>query len=204
MIFLAVLVWILNLAISTWNAYAVGKAWVETKHYGGWPRFLAWMGAIMSASGFTWCYLLLLAVIAYWVEWLNASQIEVMINLGYVLLIPGILLSGLAITVDSWARAYRERTLASAGTAAYNTFAQIYNIYNAVNNFGRAFRSVTRFFGGGDSRDREERDGGGAAVLVVILVLLALLGGILTTAAIIHRVAGSGPKLSELDRPPER
>jgi hypothetical protein len=38
---------------------------------------------------------------------------------------------------------------------------------------------------------------------VVILVLLALLSGILTTAAIIHRVAASGPKLSELDRPPE-
>jgi hypothetical protein len=199
---LVVVIWILNLGISIWNAYAVGKAWVETKHYGGWPRFMAWMGAIMSASGFTWCYLLLLAFIAHEVQWLNDYQIEIMIYLGYILLIPGILLSGLMITVDSWARAYRERTLASIGTAAYNTFAQIYNTYNAVNDFGRAFRSVTGFFGG-ESRDSKDRDGGGAAVLVVILVLLALLGGILTTAAIIHRVAASGPKLSELDRPPE-
>src|SRR5947209_5600291 len=103
MILLAVLFWVLNLGISIWNAYAVGKAWVETKHHGGWPRFMAWMGAIMSASGFTWCYLLLLAFVAYKAEWLEDYQIEAMITLGWVLLIPGILFSGLMITVDSWA-----------------------------------------------------------------------------------------------------
>jgi hypothetical protein len=202
-IVLIVLVWIVNLGISIWNAYAVGTAWVETRHSGGWPRFMAWMGAIMSASGFTWCYLLLLAAIAYWVQWLTAYQIGIMINLGYILLIPGMLFSGLMITVDSWARAYRERTLASFGTAGYNTFAQIYNTYHAVRDMGQAFRSVTGFFtdsgskaeSGGDGRDNR------AAYLVVLLVLLALLAGILTTAAIIHRVAASGPKIP-LDRPP--
>jgi hypothetical protein len=203
--FIVVLVWILNLGISIWNAYAVGKAWVETKHYGGWPRFMAWMGAIMSASGFTWCYLLLLAFIAYQAEWLPPDAIEAMLNLGYVVLIPGILFSGLMITVDSWARAYRERTLANIGTAAYNTFAQIHNTYHAISGFGQAFRGLASFFGGGDSSERRDsKDNSGVIVLVVLLVLLALLGGILTTAAIIRRVAGSGPSLAQLDRPPER
>ncbi len=199
---LVVLVWILNLGISIWNAYAVGKSWVETKHYGGWPRFMAWMGAIMSASGFTWCYLLLLAFVANKVEWLTDSQIDAMISLGYVLLAPGILLSGLMITVDSWARAYRERTLASFGTAAYNTFAQIHNTYHAIGDFGRAFRGVAGFFSESRSGKDSDRDNSSGAALVVLLVLLALAAGILTTAAIIRRVAGSGPKLSELDRPP--
>ena len=45
--------WILNFGISWWNAYAVGVTWVETKNMGGYQRFMAWMGAIMSASGFT-------------------------------------------------------------------------------------------------------------------------------------------------------
>jgi hypothetical protein len=197
---LVVLVWILNLGISIWNAYAVGKAWVETKHHGGWPRFMAWMGAIMSASGFTWCYVLLLAFVAYKVEWLTGNEIEAFISLGYILLIPGILFSGLMITVDSWARAYRERTLASFGTAAYNTFAQIHNTYNAISGIGQAYRGLVGFFE--DSGSRRDSKGNSGAVLVVLLVLLALLAGILTTAAIIRRVAGSGPKLSELDRPP--
>ncbi len=202
---IVVLVWILNLGISIWNAYAVGKAWVETKHYGGWPRFMAWMGAIMSASGFTWCYLLLLAFVAYQAEWLTDYQIEMMITLGYVLLIPGILFSGLMITVDSWARAYRERTLMNIGTAAYNTFAQIHNTYSAIRDFGQAFRGLADFFGGrsGDSKS-DSKDDSGAILLVILLVLLALVGGILTTAAIIRRVAGSGPTLAEMDRPPVR
>ena len=37
-----ILVWVVNFGISIWNAYAVGKAWVETKYSGGWPRFVAW------------------------------------------------------------------------------------------------------------------------------------------------------------------
>jgi hypothetical protein len=192
-----VLVWVLNLGISFWNAYAVGRAWVETKHAGGWPRFMAWMGAVMSACGFTWCYLLLLALIAYWVEWLTQPQIEAMMSLGYILLIPGILFSGLMITIDSWAQAYRRRTLGSFGTAAYNTFAQIHNTYHAISGMGQAFRGLTDFFGGsGDSR-RRDNDNSGAVLLVILLVLLALFGGILTTAAIIRRVAGSDGPLKE-------
>jgi hypothetical protein len=201
---LVAFVWILNLGISLWNAYAVGKCWVEAKHAGGWPRFMAWMGAVMSASGFTWCYLLLLALVAWWLEWLTPEAIGVMINLGYVLLIPGILFSGLMITVDSWARAYRERTLGSFGTAAYNTFAQIHNTYYAVRDFGQALRSVTGFFrDSGKSRGGSDRDNSGAVVLVVILVLLALFGGILTTAAIIQRVAASDGPVPRDEPPPE-
>ena len=41
---LFVLVWIMNFGISIWNAYAVGKVWVESKHAGGWHRFMAWIG----------------------------------------------------------------------------------------------------------------------------------------------------------------
>jgi hypothetical protein len=198
-VLLAVGVWVLNLALSLWNAYAVGRAWVEARHAGGWPRFMAWMGAVMSASGFTWCYLLLLALGAYWMEFLSTGQVEAMISLGYVVLIPGILFAGLMITVDSWARAYRERTLGSFGTAAYNTFAQIHNTYNAIGNMGSALRSVANLFRGGDSR-RSDRDDNGA-VLVLLLVLLALFGGVLTTAAIIRRFAGAGQPVP-LDEPP--
>src|ERR1700738_4453697 len=95
-------VWVLNFGISLWNAYACGKAWVEARHAGGWPRFMCWMGAIMSASGFTWCYLILLVLSAYYFEWLHKDALMAALNLGYILIIPGVLFSGLMITVDSW------------------------------------------------------------------------------------------------------
>jgi hypothetical protein len=184
------LVWVLNFAISAWNAYAVGKSWVEARVVGGWPRILCWSGAVMSASGFTWCYLILLALVAARFEVLDQTQLTAAVSLGYILLIPGILLSGLVITLDSWARAFRQGGFLNYGVAAYNTYAQIHNTYSAITSFGQAVGVVGDFFQGRRSRDRDGKSG---QVLVVLLVILALAAGILTTAFIIWRVAGTMP-----------
>jgi hypothetical protein len=185
------LVWLLNFAISIWNAYAAGKSWVEARVAGGWPRILVWSGAVMSASGFTWCYLIFLALTAYHFDYITSEQLAVALNLGYVILIPGILLSGLMITLDSWARAFREGGFLNYGVAAYNTYAQIHNTYSAITTFGKAFGSVSDFFGKGGSSD--SRDSKSGLVAVILLVALALTAGILTTAFIIWRVAASTP-----------
>lgn len=174
----------LNTAISIWNAYATGKAWVETKHAGGWPRFMAWMGAIMAASGLSWVILFLLLLGAVSLGKLPAQWAEVGMDLGYILLMPGILFSGLMIAVDSWARAYRTRKVLDLGMAAYNTFAESYNTYHAIQGMGPAFRKVfDAFFGGKDKKN--------GAMIVLFLVVVALGGGALITAAIIHHVAAS-------------
>ena len=68
------LVWLLNFGISLWNAYAVGKSWVEARAAGGWPRIMCWSGAVMSASGFTWCYLIFLALTAYHFKVISEAQ----------------------------------------------------------------------------------------------------------------------------------
>src|SRR4051794_10933614 len=119
--FLVVLVWLLNFGISVWNAYAVGKSWVEAKAAGGWPRVMCWSGAVMSASGFSWCYLILIGFGAYKFDAITGEQFAVALNLGYLLLIPGILLSGLMITLDSWGRAFRQGGFLNYGAAIYNT-----------------------------------------------------------------------------------
>jgi hypothetical protein len=189
------LVWLLNFAISVWNAYAVGRSWVEARAVGGWPRVMCWSGAVMSASGFTWCYLILLGLIAYHFEWIDQTQLAVAFDLGYVLLIPGILLSGLMIMLDSWARAFRQGGFLNYGAAVYNTYAQIHNTYSAITSFGQAFRNVSSFFGAGKSSGsgRDDRDSSRGMVLVTLLVVAALAAGILTTTFIIRRVAGSTP-----------
>jgi hypothetical protein len=190
---LIILVWLVNFGISIWNAYAVGLAWVETKHAGGWPRVVAWAGAVMSASGFSWCYLLILTYAAHGMGWLDEGHVAVALRLGYLLLIPGVLSSGMVITLDSWARTYRRRTIADLGRAAWNTYAQIHNTFHAIGDIDKAFGSVVDALSskGSSSRNSDKKGGAVAFILVFVLVVLALLSGILTTAVIIYRVAGN-------------
>ncbi len=192
--FWLIIIWLLNFGISAWNAYAVGRAWAETKVAGGWPRFMAWMGAVMSASGFSWCYLVLFVYGAHAMGWLPDQATNAAFSLGWIILIPGILFSGLMIMLDSWRRAFREGGILNYGIAAYNTYAQVHNTLSAVNTLGSALRNVGDFFGGDrDSRSSDDDGKGMLILLVIILVALALLMGVLTTAIIIRLTAGSDP-----------
>jgi hypothetical protein len=186
------LVWVLNFGISIWNAYAVGKVWVEATHEGGWHKFMCWMGAVMSACGFSWCYLSFLALTAAYFGWLDEDQMRAALNLGYVLLVPFMLFSGYAITLDSWGNAYRNGGFLNYGAAAWNTYASIHNTYSAWKNLGGAFSSLGEFFKGRRSRNGSG-DGPGPIILVILLVALALFGGIITTMVIIRRVAATDP-----------
>ncbi len=185
------LVWVLNFGISVWNAYAVGKVWVEARHENGWHRFMCWMGAIMSATGFTWCYLSFLVLTASYFQWISEQQAMVALDLGYILLLPFMLFAGYAITLDSWVQAYRRGGFLNYGVAAWNTYASIHNTFSAWQNLGEAFTSLGGFFKGGRSNDRDSE--GGGIVIVILLVVFALLAGVLTTAVIIRRVAATDP-----------
>jgi len=184
---IAVILWFVNLGISIWNAYAVGKAWVESKHAGGLSQLVAWAGAIMSALGFTWCYLTLLAVLGTGLGFWSADVANAALSLGYIIIVLGVLSSGAVIMLDSWSNAYRHRTLGNVGVAGYNTFAELYNGYNAISGVPAAFKAVLGFFRG-ENRDRSV----GLSGLVIGLVLVVLLGGVLTTWMIIEHVAGGG------------
>jgi hypothetical protein len=187
------LVWVLNFAISIWNAYAVGKVWVEGRVAGGWRRFMCWVGAVMSASGFTWCYLIFLALSAHHFGYLTDAEVSDALNLGYVLLLPFVLFGGYAITLDSWAQAFRRGGFLNYGAAAWNTYASIHNTYSAWRNLSGAFTSLGNFFGERRRRERDRNGNSSGIVVVILLVALALLAGILSTAAIIRRVAATDP-----------
>lgn len=187
----AVVVWLLNFAISYWNAYAVGNAWIEAKHKGdGWPKLTAWSGAVMSATGFTWCYLIALAFICYKLQWLEVGTVEGAIWLGYLLLIPGLLVSGLVITLDSWARAYRNRTIQEVGIAVWNSYAEYHNTFHALSDIGKAFSYVV---GGKSSKSDGKGNDAKGILLMILLVVIACLAGVITTAVIITRIAGDYP-----------
>jgi hypothetical protein len=186
-IWLGILMLIVNFGISWWNARVVGLDWIESKHLGGWIRFMAWMGWLMSALGFTWCYILILSLIARGTGYIDDQAMQAAIALGYLIVVPGILISGSFIWIDSLVQAWRRRDLPSIGTAAWNTFAEVSNVASAVQGVGSSAKSVGSLFTEPDPDDVK-----GAAVLIVVLIVIAALaGGVLTTEMIRRHYAGS-------------
>jgi len=187
-------IWVLNFGISFWNAYASGAFLTESKAVGGWSRVLTWCGLVMSACGFTWCYLLLLSALGTQVPdflgihgkvaegvarpmLVNAGVFRGVMALGYAVIIVPILGSGLAIWAESVITAYRRRTFGSVARAGWNTFAQGHNMWSAARSAPSVGKEIGSLFKGGDSK-------GKAGLLVVALVVLAVCSGIITTWSI--------------------
>lgn len=194
------LLWILNFVISWFNAWGCGKTWNETRAKGGLAHFMNWMGAIMSASGFTWCYLVIMGFAAayipcvkddhgVYVTLLNPPQLQVFFDLGYLVIIGPILGSGLAIMLNSWGYFWRKRTFGSGAVAGYNTFANVYNYYNAARYVPTALDNVLDFFGGSSKSSSSSSSNDGKGKLILIMVVVAAIGGILTTYIIVRTTA---------------
>jgi hypothetical protein len=176
---------VVNFAISWMNAHYVGKAWAESKVVGGWPRVMAWCAAIMSASGFTWCYLTVISLLIAAGGWLPMEYVKVALELGYVLVVFPILGTGMAIWVDSLIEAWKRRDILSVGTAAWNTFAQVHNVYSAASNLPGIFEHLGDAFNGAEDDDLKLR----LLLIAILIVLFAAAGGVFTTFAIVRSSA---------------
>ncbi len=150
---LAFLLLIVNFGISWWNAYATGKVWAESKAAGGWPRAMAWAGAVMSACGFTFVYAVVLALIAGATGYLPPQYVQGLLELTYVIIVLPILGSGMIIWVESLMTAWRERTFGNIAGAGWNTFAQIHNTYEAATMLPGIFKHLGELFAKGDDDD---------------------------------------------------
>ncbi|OGF87139.1 hypothetical protein A3B19_01785 [Candidatus Giovannonibacteria bacterium RIFCSPLOWO2_01_FULL_46_32] len=172
---------LLNLGISSWNAYASGAYLTESKIIGGWTRFVVWCGLVMSASGFTWVYMTVLTMIAVAGQWLTMEWGDVMFKLGYLIIILPIIGSGFGIWAHSLAEAYRERNFGNIAIAGWNTFAQAHNTWQAASHAPSFLKDVMEAFSG---KNRKSSKDGAMAMLVILLVILAVAGGAITTGLI--------------------
>jgi hypothetical protein len=189
--FLIILCFFLNLGISWWNCYAVGSCWTEAKAAGGWPRFMSWMVAIMAACGFTSCYLLALGGIGYSMHLLSPLALKYMLEIGYVMIVPGLLFAGFCMMIDSWARAYREGGVLNYGIAGWNTYAQIHNTASAVSGMGEALGDL---FSGAASAATDSDDIKVTALIFgAIAACIAAGAGIITTVCLIKKYSASKP-----------
>ena len=176
---------VLNFGISWFNAYSVGRSWADSKAIGGWPRFMVWCGAVMSASGFTWCYLVGLILIATAMGLLPMRYVHVALQLGYVVIILPVLGSGIAIWMDSVTTAWRRRDAASIGWAGWNTFAIAHDTCEAATTLPGIFKDLGSTLSEGDDDGAE----GKLFYLATLIVVLVLCSGIFTTMTIIRSTA---------------
>ena len=175
----------LNFGISWLNAWSVGRSWADSKAIGGWTRTLAWCGGTMSACGFTWCYLVIVAMVAQATGFLPVKYAELSLELGYVVIILPVLGSGLAIWLDSVTTAWRKRDVVSIGVAGWNTFAMAHNTYEAATTLPDVFKHIGDTLSGGDDDDAE----GKLVSVAVLLVVIALCSGVFTTITIVRSTA---------------
>lgn len=192
-VLLIVLIWIVNCGISFWNAMMAGVVWVEFMAMGGWNRLLVWMVALMSGIGFSWCFLIVIVFgLHHWYPHLmDTSGVKAALSLGYLLLVSGLLCAGFVIWLDSLAQAWRERDAPSIGAAAWNTYAQLHNTYEAIDGIPDAFREVASFFLDGVGSSDDEIGVAGVCILAVVVGAFGM--GICTTVVLIKRFAGTVP-----------
>jgi hypothetical protein len=182
------LLFLLNFAISWFNAWGVGRMWEESKARGGFEYFVTWCATIMSGCGFSWCYLFVLAFVAGTVPYhghpfLAAKYVQGMLELGYVIIILPVLGSGIGITISTWRDFIRHRDLLSGAASVWNTYAMIHNTTGAIRVLPEVFKDL-----GGLLKDDDDRN---ATTLMIMLVVVALIGGFMTTFAIVRHTAAT-------------
>lgn len=180
-----------NFLISVLNCWFVGKTWAESKAIGGWFRFVTWCAAVMGTCGFVWCNTLVIGYLASThvgmlplKYQLNDTYLELLFNIGYMLVIFPILGSGMGIWLDSVKQAYKNRDGMSIGVAGYNTFAQVYNTYEAAKFIPSVLSKI------GKTLDETDDAKTKLMLLTVYVVLAVSVGlGVATAWYIIHTTA---------------
>lgn len=187
---LIVFLLLLNFGISWLNCYFVGKTWAESQVVGGWTRLVTWAAAVMGASGFVWCNTLVLGFLCSThvgilplKYQLTDKYLELLFNLGYVLVVFPILGSGLAIWADSLKQAYKNRDGVSIGVAAYNTFAMAHNTYEAARFLPSVIDKIKDTL--------EDSDNKAALLTVYVALALSVGGGVGLAYYVIHSTAVS-------------
>jgi hypothetical protein len=168
---------VLNFVICWWDAKVAGMVWRETQVEGGWIRLVAWSAAIQSACGFTLVFATLFVLMACGLHLIGPKVLAATLDVIYLLVILPLLGTGLVITIQSYLNAYNERSVVSTGVAAWNTYAMVGDIGDAVEGIGQAYSDFV------SAMDSDDRDGITLATGLTIVVL-ALGGGITLTYAI--------------------
>ena len=174
---------VINLVISCWNAYATGLVREDAKRIGGFPYVMMWCGRIMAICGFAYCLLIPVSFgAAYLIEGsgkyeslgFTTEHAFAIFELGWLMLIGPIMVTGMIITVAGWIEFYKRPSMLQGGVSAWNTFAMVHNAVTITRHLPGIFGHVTKVF----------KDQKSPRVLIVIIVASCFLSAILVSLLI--------------------
>ncbi len=179
---LLVLLILLNLGVSFWNAYKSGAILTECKFVGWRMQLVTYCGLMMSVCGFTWVYATLVAKAGAGLGIMHKDHCEAVCSLGRLVIIMPTLGCGLSIWAHSMARAYRVQNFGNVALASWNTVARARNAWVA------RYQGPTLTHNLLANLTRNRGAGIGVSQCACGIVLLAICSGFIT-AIIIARWA---------------
>jgi hypothetical protein len=176
---LLILLLVLNFAISTWNAWIVGKVWDACQ--GAFEKMLLWCAIIQSVIGYSSVAIVGIALAGYGAGWIDLKIVEQMVSLWYLLIIIPVISTGFVIWLHSVVDFLRRPTLTGGMAAGWNTYAQLSNMAGAFREIPNAFSQVRELFSSlWEESEGEKKDAWLPLAVAGAVCLSLLIGGLLT------------------------
>jgi len=164
-----ILVSILDILISIWNAYNAGKALEYMKLNNiesDWPRMVAYSALILSFAGAAYGNAALLSIVAYYLGYINVYTLLGVLSFSFLVFGFLIILFGIVVTVNSIIVASKTKRFFDILIAIYNSIATIWNVYTYIEGFSTAFNILK------DQFSSEDRNSQGVFILIIIAAVL--------------------------------
>jgi len=165
---LTVLILAIDFGLSIWNAYASGMNIESLRRGGGssWLEAVAYSGLGLAYAGATYVMIIVIGYAAYAFGYVSSDVVDAVLGLDFLVFGVLIIGFGLMITIQSIIVAVRRRSLGSVIVAAWNIFAEIWDIAGYVEGFSEAV-SMVKGVG------RDERDETSLILIVIVALLIA-------------------------------
>ena len=165
---LTVLILAIDFGLSIWNAYASGMNIESLRRGGGssWLEAVAYSGLGLAYAGATYVMIIVVGYAAYAFGYVSSDVVDAVLGLDFLVFGVLIIGFGLMITIQSIIVAVRRRSLGSVIVAAWNIFAEIWDIAGYVEGFSEAV-SMVKGVG------RDERDETSLILIVIVALLIA-------------------------------
>ncbi|MCI4352360.1 MAG: hypothetical protein L3K14_03105 [Thermoplasmata archaeon] len=172
-----VVILVIDVVISIWNAYAAGLSLTLLKGQSGqnFAKAAAVAGLGLAFAGMAYAMLVVFSFIALYVGYLSVVELVVVLSFDFIVFGAMIIGFGLVVTAQSIAIAYRRRSWGSIAVSAWNVFAEVWDITIYVEGFRAAYSSMS-----GSGRGRVN--------LYAVIALALLVAFFVTYAAYRHGV----------------
>ncbi|BBL45486.1 hypothetical protein MJ1_0321 [Nanobdella aerobiophila] len=170
-----VLFMLIDIIISIWNSYNVGRSleYMRINNiYNDWPRLVSYSTLVLSFAGAAYGTTGILSIIAYYFSYISSNTLISVLSLSFLVFGLLIILFGIVVTVNSIIVAYKTRNFWSVLVALFNSISTIWNIFIYIEGFSYAIESLRDI-----SNDRDSQNALALIIIAAVLISFFLVYG---------------------------